>query len=107
MTDLNTTIDRATQISRGVASTLDRRIRAATERYASRLQKAAGRALAPPSAPKMPLDLWQDAWAYGIDSLQRSVLFWDTLRKRGNNYLAHEAAGKPPLLHYEWETLAD
>ncbi len=29
------------------------------------------------------------------------------MRQRGNNYLAHEAAGKPPLLHYAWETLAD
>ncbi len=107
MTDLNTTIDRATQISRGVANTLDRRLRSAMERYTGRLQKAGTRYLATSSTPKTPLDLWQDAWAFGIDSVQRSVLFWDTLRERGNNYLAHEAAGKPPLLHYEWETLAD
>ncbi len=107
MTDLNTTIDRATQISRGVANTLDRRMRSAIERYTGRLQKAGTRYLAASSTPKTPLDLWQDAWAFGIDSVQRSVLFWDTLRERGNNYLAHEAAGKPPLLHYEWETLAD
>ena len=35
------------------------------------------------------------------------MLFWDTLRQRGNNWLAHEAAGKPPVLIYEYEMIAD
>jgi pimeloyl-ACP methyl ester carboxylesterase len=90
-----------------VADTLDRRLRAALERYATRMKGASLAAVVPPGKLKTPLDLWQDAWQYGLDSAQRSVLFWDTLRQRGNNYLAHEAAGKPPLLHYEWEMLAD
>ena len=107
MSDLNTTIDRATQISRNVAGTYDRRLRAALERYAGRLRQAGLAAVASPVAPRSPLDAWQDAWDYGIDSAQRAVLFWDTLRQRGNNYLAHEAAGKPPLLYHEWETIAD
>ena len=33
-----------------------------------------------------------------IDLAQRSVLYWDTLRQRGNQWLEHEAAGKPPVL---------
>ena len=40
MTDLSTTIDRATQISRCVANTLARRLRAAMERYSGRMQRA-------------------------------------------------------------------
>ena len=107
MSDLNTTIDRATQISRNVAGTYDRRLRAALERYAGRLRRAGLAAVAAPAAPPTPLEAWQDAWDYAIDSAQRAVLFWDTLRQRGNNYLAHEAAGKPPLLYHEWETIAD
>ena len=107
MTDLNTTIGRASQISRSVADTFERRLRAALERYATRVKGAGMAAVVPPGKLKTPLDLWQDAWQYGLDSAQRSVLFWDTLRQRGNNYLAHEAAGKPPLLHHEWEMLAD
>ncbi|HVT27736.1 MAG TPA: DUF3141 domain-containing protein, partial [Lacipirellulaceae bacterium] len=48
------------------------------------------------------------AWGnYAPDWLQRWVLFADTLRQRGNNYLAHERAGKPPLLVYEYETIVD
>ncbi len=107
MSDLNTTIDRATQISRNVANTYDRRLRAALERYAGRLRQAGLAAVTSPVAPRSPLDAWQDAWDFGIDSAQRAVLFWDTLRQRGNNYLAHEAAGKPPLLYHAWETIAD
>ena len=39
------------------------------------------------------------AWPqYLVDAWQRWVLFWDTLRERGNNYLEHEQAGRPPLL---------
>jgi pimeloyl-ACP methyl ester carboxylesterase len=29
------------------------------------------------------------------------------LRQRGNNWLAHEKAGKPPLLDFDYETIAD
>lgn len=42
-----------------------------------------------------------------MDFLQRSVLFLDTLRQRGENLLAHEKAGLPPLLAFEYETVLD
>ncbi len=48
------------------------------------------------------------AWpAYVADAMQRRVLFWDTVRQRGNNFLEHERAGKPPLLAFEYETVLD
>jgi pimeloyl-ACP methyl ester carboxylesterase len=48
------------------------------------------------------------AWpAYAVDYFQRGVLFWDTLRQRGNNFLEHERAGKPPLLAFEYEIIMD
>jgi hypothetical protein len=45
---------------------------------------------------------WQD---YLTDLGQRSLLFWDTLRQRGDNTLAHERAGYPLLLKFEYEIL--
>ena len=39
--------------------------------------------------------------------MQRCVLFADTIRERGNNYLDHERAGKPPLLVFDYETIVD
>ncbi|MEQ8212554.1 MAG: DUF3141 domain-containing protein [Smithellaceae bacterium] len=50
---------------------------------------------------------WQ-AWAsYVTDAAQRSVLFWDVLRERGNTYLEHVKQGSPPLLAFEWEMVSD
>ncbi|CAD5291305.1 Poly(3-hydroxyalkanoate) synthetase [Bosea sp. 62] len=46
-------------------------------------------------------------WAYTIDAWQRSVLFWDVLRKRANVMLEHEEAGMPPVLTFQYEMLFD
>ena len=51
--------------------------------------------------------LANDSLEYQIDFWQRSVLFVDTLRERANDMLAHEAAGLPPLLNFEYETIID
>lgn len=52
-------------------------------------------------------DPWSPWLTYQVDLLQRSILFWETLRQRGNNFLAHEMAGKPPLLVYDYEIIVD
>ena len=54
-----------------------------------------------------PVEVWRDVTLYSSDFVQRSLLFWDTLRRRGNNWLEHEKAGKPPLLAFDWEMVAD
>ena len=39
-------------------------------------------------------------WAeYVTDSMQRSILFWDVLRKRGNIMIEHYEQGKPTSFH--------
>ncbi|HEY7788738.1 MAG TPA: DUF3141 domain-containing protein [Casimicrobiaceae bacterium] len=129
MPNLNQTIDRSLSISRGVATVLDRRLRDAYTDYATRIRRAqatcaeaggpgngmgapaAGSAAAPAASaggtPISPQQLCRDWWEYGVDFAQRSVLFWDTMRERGNNWLAHEAAGKPPVLAYRYDVLSD
>ena len=57
--------------------------------------------------PTMPVQAAGDAVTYWTDFAQRSLLFWDTLRRRGNDWLAHEAAGKPPLLAFPYEIVVD
>lgn len=49
----------------------------------------------------------EEAFRYQIDRWQRSVLFLDMLRERTNNMLAHEEAGMPPPLDFEYETILD
>ncbi|PKN70851.1 MAG: poly(3-hydroxyalkanoate) synthetase [Deltaproteobacteria bacterium HGW-Deltaproteobacteria-12] len=42
---------------------------------------------------------------YLIDSLQRSIIYTDILRKRGNNYIKHIRSGQPPVLVYNYEMI--
>jgi hypothetical protein len=44
-----------------------------------------------------------DMYDYTVDAVQRSFLFTDTMRKRGNMYLDHVAAGRPPVLVFDYE----
>jgi pimeloyl-ACP methyl ester carboxylesterase len=53
------------------------------------------------------LPLPEDWFAYCQDSFQRSVLFFDVLRKRGNNYLDHLRAEQPPVLAFDYEMIMD
>jgi hypothetical protein len=48
-----------------------------------------------------------DVVAYQRDLWERSILFWDTLRQRADNMIAHERAGKPPLLDFDYELILD
>lgn len=44
---------------------------------------------------------------YQRDAAERAVLTADTLRKRGDIFLAHEAADCPPVLIYDYEMIMD
>ena len=101
MRDLNKTLDRSMAISRNVAGMWSRRVKDAWTAYGERLRDAqvayAGGGGLAATNPQQ----WAADWArYWLDAGQRSALFWDTLRERGNQFLEHEEAGKPPLLHY-------
>jgi pimeloyl-ACP methyl ester carboxylesterase len=48
-----------------------------------------------------------DAVSYWTDAWQRSILFWDVLRERGNHYIEHEQDGKPPVLVFDYEIIMD
>ncbi len=57
--------------------------------------------------PASPFALWESAMAYGVDFAQRSVLYWDTMRERGNAFVERERVGKLPLLHFKYEAVLD
>jgi hypothetical protein len=47
------------------------------------------------------------AFDYMIDAAQRTVLFWDVMRQRGNQYREHLKETAPHVLDYEVELVAD
>ena len=51
--------------------------------------------------------MFQSALEYWADAAQRSVLFWDVMRQRGNQYRAHLAETAPNVLDYDFEVVVD
>ena len=58
-------------------------------------------------APRPASGFGGDAWDYWVDSCQRTVLFWDVMRKRGNQAIEHYQKGKPPVLVFDYELVID
>ena len=54
-----------------------------------------------------PLHWLTDAVEYTGDYFQRSVLFADIMRRRGNQYLDHIRQGQPPVLTFSHDILLD
>lgn len=52
-----------------------------------------------------PLDWFGQAWDYGLDMLQRSVLFSDVKRQRGDQYRTHLAERVPHVLNFTGEII--
>ncbi|MCX8133647.1 MAG: DUF3141 domain-containing protein [Roseococcus sp.] len=59
----------------------------------------------PPPVP--PPALVAAAAEYAVDAAQRATLFLDIMREAGNTFIAHEEAGCPPVLVFDYETLLD
>jgi pimeloyl-ACP methyl ester carboxylesterase len=90
------------------SAVLRKRIQIAREHFAERVRDVQARHQENAAAlPATPWALWQSGYEYALDFAQRTVLFWDTLRQRGNNFVEHERAGKPPMLHFEFEPVLD
>ena len=85
------------------AQRLQGRFCAAQERYHTQIRETLTAASAPPGAAPA----WSDWCRYSVDYAQRWTLYWDTLRQRGNNFIEHERAGMPPVLHFDSEMVMD
>jgi len=95
-------------ISAKVAQLLQTRTKVALERYSDRVKQAwDGQVAALGTNPMLPWQMLSGASESVIDFAQRSVLLWDTLRRRGNNFLEHERQGLPPVLHFDYEMIMD
>ena len=104
--DTGTQLARSNDIATKVALVFQKRAKLAQERFAERVRKAYGDNLVG-VRPATPWDAWS-AWSdYATDLAQRSILFWDTLRQRGNAYVEHTVEGLPPVLHFDYEIVLD
>ena len=106
--DATRQVARSYEISTKVAQLHQKRTKLAQEHFSKRLSSAYGECAAGLAGkPIAPADAWSHWFNYATDFAQRSILFWDTLRERGNNFLEHNREGLPPLLHFAYETVVD
>ena len=107
MSNLTRRLSESHDVSAKVAQMLETRTRLALGRFNERAQKAREQAAELTMNPTSLSELWAGGARYGVDFAQRSILFWDTLRQRGNNFLEHERQGLPPVLRFDYETVMD
>lgn len=109
--DMRTKPFTISQVAAGKISTLvQKRITDAEQAFSHSLQSNYERNIQPvinTSLFYQPMQLCQAWQNYVIDSTERSILFWDTLRQRGDDYLQLKDEGNPPLLHFDYEILMD
>jgi uncharacterized protein DUF3141 len=107
-TDAATHLSRSHDLSAKVARVFQTRAKLAHERFAERWKASFAEHVTPLfEKPVSPWEAWT-AWSrYAVDFAQRSVLFWDTLRQRGNDFVEHTRAGLPPVLHFAYEMVLD
>src|SRR4051812_4870123 len=59
------------------------------------------------SSDASPFGKIEDLTEYMVDAAQRTILFWDVMRQRGNAQREHAAESVPHVLDYEFEPLID
>ena len=108
MTDPVRTLSASKELVAKAATLLRKRLESAQQRYSERVGAAGKQALKDLGAkPMMPWELLAAGGRHALDFLQRSTLFWDTLRQRGNEYLERTRQGSPPVLHFDHELVVD
>ena len=104
----STKLAQSHDVAKKVAILFQKRLKIAQEHYAARTQQVQAQyaeLLQPGKAGSA--DAWTGLFRYGVDFGQRSILFWDTLRQRGNNFVEHTQRGLPPVLNFEYDVIAD
>ena len=106
MTDLAHRMSSSQELSAKVARVLQKRLGVAQTQLNNRVAAAYKNAAAEAKALS-PWDAWTAPARYAVDFAQRTILFWEALRQRGNQFVEREKQGLPPVLHFDYETVLD
>ncbi|MFT0173339.1 DUF3141 domain-containing protein [Paraburkholderia mimosarum] len=112
MTDVANQVARSQEIGGKVARLLAKRSEVAQTQLSQRLTDAA-KHLQDHCEPAAGSPAWTtalDPWAgyrYAEDVVERSILFWDTLRQRGNAFVDQARHGLQLVLHFDHELVID
>ncbi len=109
--DAATQLGRSHEIGKKIGLVYQKRMKTAAEQFGQRVKDAAGEAVGDKGPEGRPgLMAAFNPWSfqhYAVDAFQRSILFWDTMRQRGDNFLERASKGSEPVLHFDYETVLD
>jgi pimeloyl-ACP methyl ester carboxylesterase len=98
---------RSHDIATKVARLFEKRTKVAYQHLQQRTHDALGSDKPGTPAWFMTLADMHSGYLYGLDFLQRSILFWDTLRQRGNTFMELARDGLRPVLHFDYDMVLD
>ena len=81
------------QIDRTLPDLLQKRLKHAQEEFAGALHAAQAKSGTMLPSLLAPGTTWND---YAVNFAQRAILFWDTMRQRGNDFRKHQTNELPP-----------
>ncbi len=105
--DIGQQLAQSQDLATKVSLVFQKRCKVAQENYTETLQAAYDKNLRAWMTDGVAARLWSDWQAYAVDGAQRSILFWDTMRQRGNAAVERSREGLPPVLHFDYETIVD
>ncbi len=105
--DIGKQLARSQEIGIKIATVHEKRTKIALEHFTERANEALGDKGSGQLSKLMSAADPASLQHYAVDAFQRSILFWDALRQRGNNFV--ELASKPsePVLHFDYEIVLD
>jgi pimeloyl-ACP methyl ester carboxylesterase len=106
--DAGSQIARSADIGRKVGKLLFRRNETAIKQFTERVKEAVNGDDGQSRLPSLmdAANPW-NAWHYAIDATQRAILFWDTMRQRGNEFVESAVHGLQPALHFDSDMVLD
>ncbi|MGF6660774.1 hypothetical protein QF000_002419 [Paraburkholderia atlantica] len=108
--DAATQFARSQEIAGNIAYVLQKRAQNAVNQYGKRLREAVSDGVRMDQSCTLPLGAQLNplsAWHYAVDVAQRSLLFWDTMRERGTQYVENTSQGLKPVLHFDYDVVLD
>jgi pimeloyl-ACP methyl ester carboxylesterase len=105
--DAGTQLARSHDIGIKISLIFQKRTKSALEHFGRRVTEAVDGG---GSDQLFPLMAASDPWSshlYAVDAVQRSILFWDTLRQRGDNFIERASKASEPVLHFDYDTILD
>ena len=105
--DAGKQLARSHEIGMKIAKIFDKRTKKALENFNQRLTKAVNGDGSPSLLTLMAITNPLNMGLYAADTMQRSILFWNTLHQRGNNFVENMFQGLKPVLNFDYDMILD